>query len=53
MKSKIFIILVSFTRYFVFTSKHHEGFTHWKSDESWNWNSVDIGPRKDIVSKEV
>ncbi|CAI2357668.1 unnamed protein product [Caenorhabditis sp. 36 PRJEB53466] len=38
-------------RYFVFTSKHHEGFTMWPSKTSWNWNSVDIGPKRDIVGE--
>ncbi|XP_065658385.1 tissue alpha-L-fucosidase isoform X2 [Hydra vulgaris] len=38
-------------KYFVFTSKHHEGFTHWKSDESWNWNSVDLGPKRDVLDE--
>ncbi|CAI5454420.1 unnamed protein product [Caenorhabditis angaria] len=38
-------------RYFVFTSKHHEGFTMWPSRTSWNWNSQDIGPKRDIVGE--
>lgn len=38
-------------RYFVLTSKHHEGFTNWKSDVSWNWNSVDNGPHRDLVAE--
>jgi alpha-L-fucosidase len=35
-------------RYIVLTSKHHEGFPLWPSAESWNWNSVDIGPHRDL-----
>lgn len=31
------------------TSKHHEGFTLWPSSTSWNWNSVDVGPKRDLV----
>ncbi|KYQ88455.1 Alpha-L-fucosidase precursor [Tieghemostelium lacteum] len=36
-------------RYVVLTSKHHEGFTLWESEQSWGWNSVNIGPQIDIV----
>lgn len=36
-------------KYVVLTSKHHEGFTNWPSAQSWNWNSVDVGPGLDIV----
>lgn len=38
-------------KYVVLTSKHHEGFTLWGSRYSWNWNSVDMGPRRDLVGE--
>ena len=38
-------------KYVVLTSKHHEGFTLWPSEQSWNWNSVDIGPHKDLCGE--
>lgn len=36
-------------KYVVLTSKHHDGFTLWPSRESWNWNSVDRGPQRDLA----
>ncbi|XP_043854092.1 LOW QUALITY PROTEIN: tissue alpha-L-fucosidase [Dromiciops gliroides] len=38
-------------RYVVLTSKHHEGYTLWPSNTSWNWNSVDVGPHRDLVGE--
>ncbi|XP_042225622.1 alpha-L-fucosidase-like isoform X1 [Homarus americanus] len=43
------IFKASGARYVVLTSKHHEGFTNWPSRYSWNWNSVDVGPKRDLL----
>lgn len=45
------IIKKSGARYVVLTSKHHEGFTLWPSAQSVNWNSVDVGPHRDICAE--
>jgi len=42
------LFMESGARYVVLTSKHHEGFTLWPSAQSWNWNSVDVGPHRDL-----
>ncbi|KAL1500926.1 hypothetical protein ABEB36_006345 [Hypothenemus hampei] len=38
-------------KYVVLTSKHHEGFTLWPSKYTYSFNSVDLGPHKDIVGE--
>ena len=37
------------------TSKHHEGYTNWPSHVAFSWNSMDVGPMKDLVgeSREI
>ncbi len=41
-------------KYVALTSKHHEGYTLWRSaqaNRSWGrlWNAVDIGPKRDLL----
>ena len=48
MKLNLFTYLF---RYIVLTSKHHEGFTLWPSNVSWNWNAMDVGPHRDLVGE--
>jgi len=45
------IIKASGARYFVLTSKHHEGYTLWPSSTSFSWNSVDVGAHRDLVGE--
>lgn len=43
------LLLTHTSRYVVLTSKHHEGWTNWKSPTAWNWNAVENGPHMDLV----
>ena len=48
------LFVASGAKYVAPTSKHHEGFTMWRSvqaNNSWGrpWNSVDIGPKRDLI----
>ncbi|XP_033742172.1 alpha-L-fucosidase-like isoform X1 [Pecten maximus] len=45
------IFRASGAKYVVLVSKHHEGFTNWPSKVSWNWNSMDVGPKRDLVGE--
>ena len=50
------VFLRSGAKYVVVTSKHHDGYCMWPSKEanrSWGrpWNSVDIGPRRDLLGE--
>jgi len=36
-------------KYVIMNTKHHDGYTLWPSNHSWNWNAGDVGPRRDLV----
>jgi len=37
--------------YVVMVSKHHDGYALWPSQYSKSWNSVDVGPGRDLVGE--
>jgi alpha-L-fucosidase len=43
------IFNASGAKYVVLTSKHHEGYTLWPSKYSFNWNAMDVGPKRDLL----
>lgn len=45
------LFVKSGARYVVLTAKHHEGFCNWPSVNSWQWNSMNIGPKRDLVGE--
>jgi alpha-L-fucosidase len=45
------ILNASGAKYVVMAAKHHEGYCLWPSVNSWNWNSMDVGPHRDILGE--
>jgi alpha-L-fucosidase len=45
------LFVKSGAKYIVPTSKHHDGFCLWPSPHSWNWNSLDVGPHRDLMGE--
>ena len=39
------------TRYVVMVTKHHDGFALWPSQYSPDWNSMDVGPERNLVGE--
>lgn len=38
-------------KYIILVSKHHDGFCLWPSQYAKGWNSVEVGPKRDIVGE--
>ncbi len=38
-------------KYIIFVSKHHDGYCLWPSKYAHDWNSVDVGPQRDLVGE--
>ncbi len=45
------IIRSSGARYVVLTSKHHDGYCLWPSTVAAGWNSLDTGPKRDLIGE--
>ena len=45
------LVAASGAKYFVLTSKHHDGFANWPSPRNFGWNSRDIGQKRDVVGE--
>jgi alpha-L-fucosidase len=45
------VFVDSGAKYVVLTSKHHEGYTLWPSAQSPGWNSMEVGPKRDLCGE--
>lgn len=52
-KKWVEVFKASGAKYIVHSTKHHEGYTMYPSNVSWNWNSMDVGSNRDILGELV
>ncbi|XP_046582092.1 alpha-L-fucosidase-like [Haliotis rubra] len=45
------LFAASGAKYIVFITKHHGGFCNWPTNVSFNWNSMMVGPKRDLVGE--
>jgi len=45
------ILEASGAKYYVMTAKHHDGYGLWPSKHSFNWNSMEVGPKRDLIGE--
>jgi len=43
------LVTASGAKYLVFTSKHHDGFVNFNSSYSFGWNSMSVGPKRNVM----
>ncbi|CAF2773583.1 unnamed protein product [Rotaria sp. Silwood2] len=43
------LFAASGAKYVVLTSKHHEGYAMWPSTFNFNWNSMHVGPKRNLL----
>lgn len=47
------LILQSLIRYIVFTSKHSDGYSLYPTNVTYQWNSRDVGAKRDLIGKYI
>ena len=45
------IVTNSGAKYLVFTSKHHDGYTNFNSSYTFGWNSMSVGPKRNVMKE--
>ncbi|XP_071112348.1 alpha-L-fucosidase-like isoform X2 [Haliotis cracherodii] len=45
------LFAASGAKYIVYITKHHGGFCNWPTNVSFNWNSMQVGPKRDLVGE--